>query len=251
MTKMTSAQQSFVLEKNMAAAQHPLEVYHLSHDLRGPLNSILGFAELLLEELDGPLNETQKEDLAAIYQSSQKLLHLINTLVNLSKLEANRLTFTFASMNLNELVAGLLASDFMAGKPPELEIVLKTADALPPALGDPEWTQQVLTSMLLFTFRSQKKGRITMSTQTDTAGPLLQLNLEGVVLPAKDMAGLFDLMVHVDATGRGELGRGGLDLPLARRLVERQNGRLWAESSESAGTTFYFTLPFIAAPTPP
>lgn len=96
---------SLKLQKHASdPARQPLEIYHLSHDLRGPLNSILGFAELLLEEIEGPLNETQHADVSAIYQSAQNLLHLINMMVDLSKLEANRLKLDFKAVNLAEAV---------------------------------------------------------------------------------------------------------------------------------------------------
>src|SRR6185503_13419133 len=119
MTEATPASHhSFALQKKVAdPSQQPLEVYHLSHDLRGPLNSILGFAELLLEGIEGPLNETQQADMTAIYQSAQNLLYLINTLVDLSKLEANHLIFDFKSVDLNQIIEGMVTSDFGAVKP--------------------------------------------------------------------------------------------------------------------------------------
>jgi signal transduction histidine kinase len=90
----------------------PFEVYHLSHDLRGPLNSILGFTELLLEEIEGPLTDIQKEDILAINQSAQNLLHLINTMVDLSKFDAGRMEFNLGEVALDQVVNTVLASDF-------------------------------------------------------------------------------------------------------------------------------------------
>ena len=71
----TGSDKSFLLQKQAGnSSRQPLEVYHLSHDLRGPLNSILGFAELLVEGIEGPLNDVQIEDISAIHQSAQTLL---------------------------------------------------------------------------------------------------------------------------------------------------------------------------------
>src|SRR4030095_11379092 len=102
-------EKSFALQKEAVHPSHqPLQLYHLSHDLRGPLNSVLGFSELLLEGLEGPLNEVQIEDITAIRQSATTLLNLINVVVDLSRLEADRLVLTFKLVELEPVIAKVL-----------------------------------------------------------------------------------------------------------------------------------------------
>jgi signal transduction histidine kinase len=245
MTEAASASRhSFVLQKQVAdPAQQPLEMYHLSHDLRGPLNSILGFTELLLEEVEGPLNEIQHADIAAINHSAQNLLHLINTVVDLSKLEADRVIFDFGPVDLNKVVENIVASDFSATKPEQVEIVANLAQASPPVAADRDRVEQMIKSLLKFTFKLKKKGQIILTLHSNANQVMLSLELADVVLPDTELEELFDLMVKVSPTGRSELGRGGLDLPLVRYLAEKQQGRVWVENKANAGIAFYISLP--------
>jgi signal transduction histidine kinase len=231
---------SLAVQKQVAdPAQQPLEVYHLSHDLRGPLNSILGFAELLLEGIEGPLNENQQADVAAIYQSAQNLLHLINTVVDLSKSEANRLNVDLKPVDLNEVLEAVLAGSIM--EQPNFSPHLPAA--LPFVRGDGDRLEQMLKSLLKFAFKLTKKGAITLTVRNSDADEVtLCLDIEQTQLGQGEAADLFGLIVKVDPTGRTTLGRGGLDLPLVRYLAEQQQGRVWADSHSSGHLVIYLSL---------
>ncbi|MBE7550469.1 MAG: hypothetical protein HS126_05275 [Anaerolineales bacterium] len=222
-------------------ARQPLEVYHLSHDLRGPLNSILGFAELLLEEIEGPLNETQQADISAIYQSAQNLLHLINTVVDLSKLEADRLTFDPKKIDLNGIIEAALPN-LIAAEPGHPGLVNQIGPNLPPVWADRDRLTQMLKSLLKFAFKTTKKGPITLTASNEATEIILGLEIAQVSSALAEETDLFDLTVNVDPNGRTSLGRGGLELPLVRSLAEKQGGRVWAESHGDV-LTIYTSLP--------
>ncbi|MCL4298140.1 MAG: hypothetical protein KJ077_20535 [Anaerolineae bacterium] len=222
-------------------SRQPLEVYHLSHDLRGPLNSILGFAELLLEEIEGPLNETQQADISAIYQSAQNLLHLINTVVDLSKLEAGRLTFDPKKIDLNGVVEAALPA-FITAEPGQPELINQISPPLPAVWADRDRVAQMLKSLFKFAYKATKKGSITLAAWNETTDVILRLEIAQVSSPQAEETDLFDLTVNVDSTGRTSLGRGGLELPLVRALAEKQGGRVWAESHGDV-LTIYTSLP--------
>jgi signal transduction histidine kinase len=225
---------TLALQKQLSGpSRQPLEVYHLSHDLRGPLNSILGFAELLLEGIEGPLNETQHADISAIYQSAQNLLHLINTVVDLSKLEADRLTFDPKKIDLSEVIEAALPNIIVAeaGHP---ELVNQISPTLPAVWADRERVVQMLKSLLKFAFKATKKGPITLTARNEATEVILRLEMTQAGQIQSDGTDLFELMVNVDPTGRTSLGRGGLELPLVRALAEKQRGRVWAESHGDA-----------------
>jgi signal transduction histidine kinase len=227
-------QHAFALQKETTVSSHqPLEVYHLSHDLRGPLNSILGFAELLLEGIEGPLNETQQADISAIYQSAQNLLHLINTVVDLSKLEADRLTFDSKSIDLNQVIEAALPN-LIAAEPGHPELVTQISPTLPAVWADRDRVAQMLKSLLRFAFKATKKGPITLTAWNEGTEVILCLEIAQVSSALAEGTDLFDLTVNVDSTGRTSLGRGGLELPLVRSLAEKQRGRVWAESQGDA-----------------
>lgn len=222
-------------------SRQPLEVYHLSHDLRGPLNSILGFAELLLEEIEGPLNETQQADISAIYQSAQNLLHLINTVVDLSKLEADRLTFDPKKIDLNEVIEAALPN-LITAEPGHPGLVNQISPPLPAVWADRDRIAQMLKSLFKFAFKATKKGPITLTAWNEATHVILRLEIAQVSSSQAEGTDLFDLTVNVDPNGRTSLGRGGLELPLVRSLAEKQGGRVWAESHGDV-LTIYTSLP--------
>lgn len=233
---------ALALQKQTSSpSRQPLEVYHLSHDLRGPLNSILGFAELLLEEIEGPLNETQQADISAIYQSAQNLLHLINTVVDLSKLEADRLTFDPKKIDLKGIIEAALPN-LTAAEPGQPELVNQVSPTLPSVWADRDRVAQMLKSLLKFAFKTTKKGPITLTAWNEATEVILCLEIAQASSALVEETDLFDLTVNVDSTGRTSLGRGGLELPLVRALAEKQGGRVWAESHGDV-LTIYTSLP--------
>jgi signal transduction histidine kinase len=207
---------------------------------------------LLSEGIEGPLNETQQADIAAIYQSAQNLLYLINTLVDLSKLEANHLIFDFKSVDLTQIIESIVTSDFGAAKPEPVEVVVNITQTIPPIWADRDRVEQMIKSLLRFAFKQKKKGQIILTVQSEANEVTLCMNLDEIALPQAQLEELFELMVKFSpTTGHTELGRGGLDLPLARSLAEKQRGRVWAESKNSTHLTFYISLPIHEAAAQP
>lgn len=242
MTDTTPHHKNSFRLSNPGSNRQPLELYHLSHDLRGPLNSILGFSELLLEGVEGPLTDFQQADIEAIYHSAQNLLRLISNLVDLSKLEAGRLNFDFGPVNLEPVLRHIAAFDFGAAKPEQVELKANIPAQLPPVQGDKDRLEQMVMNLLRFVFKQQKQGPVTLSAQSD-AGAITIRVTSGIELSPEQIAGLFELGVHVDPAGRSELTLGGLELPLTRRLAEKHHGRVWAEATPGHGTVFYLNLP--------
>ncbi len=239
-----SPKKSFVVSEKMSdPSRQPLEVYHLSHDLRGPLNSILGFSELLLEGIEGPLTEYQEADITAIYQSAQNLLRLINELVDLSKLDADRLKFDFSPVDVETVIQSILSFDFGPNKPEQVELVSLVTEALPPIRGNQDRVEQMIMSLVRFGFKKMKTGQVMIKAESKDKLVIIQVVLGGVALSTEVMSELFELVVHVDSAGRSELGPGGLALPLAQGLTEMHNGEVRVEQDEINGTTFYLQLP--------
>lgn len=235
---------AFVIsQKGTNSSRRPLEVYHLSHDLRGPLNSVLGFAELLLEGVEGPLNEHQEADVTAIYQSAQNLLRLINTLVDLSKLEADRLRFDFGMVELNQTIQNILNFDFGSNKPGQVELVADLPEEGPQLRGDRDRIEQMIMSFVLFGFKRQRTGQIRLEIAHNEREGVIKVHLNSLTLSPEQLDELFELVVHVDPAGRSELGAGGLALPLTHALAQKHNGRVWVESDPDTGTTFCLSLP--------
>lgn len=234
----------FSLQKQTVnPSRQPLEIYHLSHDLRGPLNSILGFSELLLEGIEGPLNNIQQEDIAAIRQSAQNLLQLINALVDLSKLEADKLALTFGSVQIHDVVQKVLKAQAIVSRSGQIQMAAHVPESLPPVWGDSDRIEQMILSLAAFALKIQGGGSLEITARHDDQEATLQITAPILVMPPEQLEELFDLSVKIDPAGRGELGKGGLFLPLVQALAERQRGQVWAESRAGSGTIFYLKLP--------
>jgi signal transduction histidine kinase len=232
-----------ISQKGANSSRRPLEVHHLSHDLRGPLNSVLGFAELLLEGVEGPLNEHQEADITAIYHSAKNLLRLINTLVDLSKLEADRLKFEFGAVDLNQVIQNILNFDFGSNKPGQVKLVANLPEEGLLLRGDRDRVEQMIMSFVLFGFKRQRTGQTRLETAHSKQEGVVKVHLNSLTLSQEQLDELFELVVHVDPAGRSELGVGGLELPLTRALAQKHHGRVWVESNQDSGTTFCLSLP--------
>jgi signal transduction histidine kinase len=230
---------SFVLQKQAVhPSRQPLEIYHLSHDLRGPLNSMLGFTELLLEGIEGPLNDIQREDIAAIRQSARNLLQLINAVVDLSKLEANKLSLNFGPVRLQDVFQNILQAE-----PGSNPIKLVMPNPFPLIWGDRERIEQMILGLINFVRKIKNQSRLEVTVVHDEHHALTQIQAAELLIPSEQIDELFDLSVKVDAAGRSELGWGGLALPLIWNLARKQQGQLWIESRAGMGTIFYLKLP--------
>jgi signal transduction histidine kinase len=217
-----------------------LELHHLSHNLRDMLNSMLGFSELLLEGLDGPLTDNQRADITAIYTSTQNLQHIINSLMNLSKLEAGRLQVESEPVSLPDVINHLQTTVLPQKFPPNALTVTLPAN-LPPIASDRRRVEQMLTHLLDFAI--EKSGGATMQLVNETQSVTIQISTGAFALSDEHLAELFSLIVYTDAVGRSRLGPGGLNLPLTYRLAEALHGSLRAERTPKNGLTFFLKLP--------
>lgn len=231
---------SFVLQNQVKkTSRQPLEVRHLSHDLRGPLNSILGFAELLAEEIEGPLNEIQTEDINAIYQSAKKLLALINTVVDLSRLEAGTCSLNLGPVELEPLFNKVLANDAIeAGR-----VIVNISDAFPSLNGERERVEHMVFNLIDFALQIKDVKELRVSATHNTAQATLQFTAVNGVMNDDDLDDVFDLTVAVDDAGRSTLTTGGLHMPLTYRLAVAHQGRLEVKAQPGTGIIFNLQLP--------
>jgi signal transduction histidine kinase len=217
-----------------------LELHHLSHNLRDMLNSMLGFSELLLEGLDGPLTDNQRADITAIYTSTQNLQHIINSLMNLNKLEAGRLQLESEPVSLPDIINHLQTTVLPQKFPPNTLTVTLPAD-LPTIAGDRCQIEQMLTHLLDFAI--EKSGAATIQLVNEAKSVSIQISTGAFTLSDEHLAELFSLIAYTDAVGRSRLGPGGLTLPLTHKLAEALHGSLRAERTPQNGLTFFLKLP--------
>jgi two-component system sensor histidine kinase/response regulator len=245
----------------------------VSHELRTPLNAIIGFSTVLLDEIDGQLNSVQREDLNSINLNGRYLLHMINELLDMARIEAGHLTLEPEAVDLKKLVVTVfdMIQALARGKNIRLHHVIP--EDLPPVYADMDRVRQILLNLLANAFKFTERGSITVSARcislSEQENPTakgdsasLHTNGESQHLPktwveisvidtgiginAEQIPHIFDEFRQ--AHGRRSRRKGsGLGLSITKRLVEAHKGQIEVESTPNQGSTFTFTLPVYQA----
>jgi PAS domain S-box-containing protein len=219
----------------------------MSHELRTPLHTIIGFSELLAEELEGPLNEKQQRFVQHIHTDSLHLLELINDVLDISKIEADRLELRPEAFDLTALVAESIAS--VRSLAEAKSHILETALDVPAALeADRLRIKQVLVNLLSNAIKfTPEGGRIRLEARVREPFVVVSVSDTGVGIPAAEHESIFDKFHQVGATTKGVREGTGLGLAITKRLVEQHGGSISVESEPQKGSTFLFTLPLGSA----
>jgi signal transduction histidine kinase len=236
---------------------------NMSHELRTPLNAINGFSDLLLTEELGELNEAQKEFLDSILRNGKHLLGLINSILDLSKIEAGRMTLSLAQTDLREAITGAVTDTASLRTTKQQECILEIgADPLP-VLADGVRIRQILFNLLSNASKfTPETGTVTISAVA-TRAPLpvpaeragekarfvsrecvwISVRDTGTGIKMEDMPKLFAEFSQVDSSASRQQQGTGLGLVLSKRFVELHGGTIGCESIYGAGATFWFILP--------
>ena len=222
---------------------------NMSHELRTPLNSVIGFSRVILKGIDGPINETQEQDITAIYNSGLHLLNMINEILDLSKIEAGKMELQIDDVEISNVVNNAVnsASGLIKGKP--IQLVTRVEPDLPSIKGDELRLSQILTNLLGNAVKFTEKGSITIEaglhhTEDNADEILITVADTGIGIAPEDQGKLFQRFSQVDDSPTRRTGGTGLGLSIARSLVELHGGRIGLLSSDTnLGSTFYFTIP--------
>jgi signal transduction histidine kinase len=220
---------------------------NMSHELRTPLNSIIGFSKVILKGIDGPVTDTQREDLNAIYNAGQHLLGLISDMLDISRIEAGKLDLSFERVNVEEIIDSVMATATGLVKDKPIELVTDVPEDLPQIMADRIRVRQVLLNLVSNAAKFSEEGQISISARLIQSDPqpevLVAVADTGIGIAEEDMAKLFEPFSQVDPSPTRKSGGSGLGLSIARHLVDLHGGRIWAESTLGEGSTFAFTLP--------
>jgi signal transduction histidine kinase len=226
----------------------------VSHELKTPLNFVMGFTSVLADEVLGPLNERQIEAMEKVLTGAQRLDLLINELLDANKLQAGKLDVCTEPVDLPALLGEVLAEVRPLHAAKQLTLS-PPADCPPRVWADPVRLHQVLRNLISNAIKfTPPGGAITLSaTPYDgPAGPRVRVSVAdtGIGIPHEAQALLFQPFFQVDSTNTRKFGGTGLGLSIVKSLVELMDGEVDVESTPGAGSTFGFTLP-VEAPVAP
>ncbi len=221
---------------------------NMSHELRTPLNSIIGFSRVILKGIDGPITETQEQDLNAIYNAGQHLLGLINNILDISKIEAGKMELAFTDVDLSEIIRGVMATAVGLVKDKPIELITDIPVELPLVQADNIRIRQVLLNLVSNAAKFTETGHIGVSARTIQRGDRNEVVIAvfdtGPGIDQDDQERIFEPFSQVDASPTRKTGGTGLGLSISKHLVELHGGVIWVESIPDEGSTFAFTLPF-------
>ena len=219
----------------------------VSHELRTPLNAILGYAEMFKEAVYGPMNEKQLNMAARIIKNTQRLLGLINDLLDQAQMEAGRLTIQMAPIRPADLLDNLHSVMDQIVHEKGLKLTSEIDDDLPEVLnGDASRLQQILVNLVnnavKFTERGTVHVRLFFSSSNKWG---IEVSDTGQGIPEAEIPHIFETFRQVDGAATRLHGGFGLGLSIVRQLVQLMNGKVQVNSKPDQGSTFTITLPLI------
>jgi len=226
------------------AGKHKSEfLANMSHELRTPLNAILGYTQLILDGIYGDVPEKIREVLERLEKNGVHLLRLINDVLDLSKIEAGRLSLSLNDYSMEELVQTVLpAVEFLAAEK-NLALKVTVPRGLPPGRGDGKRIAQVFLNLIGNAVKFTEEGEVRVNVVTSEGMFLVSVSDTGPGLSEADQQKIFDKFNQADNSTTRKKGGTGLGLSIAKHITEMHGGRIWVESKLGKGSTFRFTVP--------
>jgi PAS domain S-box-containing protein len=226
------------------ASRHKSEfLANMSHELRTPLNAIIGFSEVLAEKMFGELNDKQAEYVGDILDSGRHLLHLINDILDLSKIEAGRMELDVSEFDLPGAIESTLTLVRERASRRAIAMVHEVDARLGTVHADEHKVKQVLLNLLSNALKfTPEGGRIEVRAGLCDSMAQIAVADTGVGIALEDQAAVFEEFRQVGTAAKKIEGT-GLGLAISRKFVEMHGGRIWVDSRPGAGAVFTFTLP--------
>jgi signal transduction histidine kinase len=217
----------------------------ISHDIKIPLTAVIGYTELLEEELAGPLTKDQREYIRNIGENSQRVVRLLEDLLDFARLEVGRFPIDPTAVEVGPALERTCRNLLPLIDQHGLVARVEAPADLPPVWADPHRLDQVLNNLLSNAIKfTPKGGRIWLRAARDGDGVVVQVVDTGVGVPAESLPHLFERFYRVPgSTAPGT----GLGLAISQKLVEAMGGRIGVLSEPGKGSTFWFTLPGVGA----
>lgn len=216
----------------------------VSHELRTPLTSVKGYAAILLEEKLGQLPLQVKERLEKINRHCDELVHMVNDLLDIARIESGKTIMKLEKQNLAEIIAFVSDLILIQCKNKNIELVLNIGKEIPQVLVDRNQIERVFTNLLGNAIKfTPKNGRITITTHAEDETVQIDISDTGIGIPEGALPLIFEEFYRVDNPINQQVKGSGLGLSLVKHIVEAHGGKIWVKSKVGEGTMFSFTLP--------
>jgi signal transduction histidine kinase/CheY-like chemotaxis protein len=218
-------------------------VANMSHEIRTPLNSVLALAQLLRDGSAGPFTAEQGRYLDIITRNGQTLLHLLDDILDLSRIESGHVTLHTVNVELGPQLAAIVEALSPLAIAKDLDLTVKLPPALPPARCDVDRLRQILTNLIGNAIKFTDAGTVRVTAEAKSSVVAINVTDTGVGIPESQLGRIFDEFAQVDQTLARRQGGAGLGLAIASRLARLMGGDITVSSVPGSGSRFTLTLP--------
>jgi len=218
---------------------------NMSHELRTPLNAIIGFTRIVKRKGQDVLPEKQVENLEKVLVSAEHLLGLINTVLDIAKIEAGRMDVQLASFELQPLIDLVLATSQPLVKQGQVSILAEVEPGLPTITSDREKIKQILINLVSNAAKFTHQGEIRIRARLEGVRLALEVSDTGIGISQESLGRIFEEFQQADSSTTRQYGGTGLGLAISRNLAHLLGGELEAHSVLGQGSTFTLWLPLV------
>jgi signal transduction histidine kinase len=219
----------------------------MSHELRTPLTSVIGYSEMMLEGLGGPLTSEQREYLSIIMEKGESLLHLITSILDITKIEAGRIRLVISEVDAGQLMKDAASTVVPHARKKGIQLVCEPGD-LPRITCDREKVRQCLINLANNAVKFTPAGG-TITVAAEPRGDKLAFLVRdtGIGIAEENIKKIFETFYQVDGSSTREYGGAGLGLAIVKSFVDAHAGEVQVTSEPGKGSTFTLVLPLQAA----
>ena len=216
----------------------------VTHQLKNPLTPIHGYAEILLSEKFGKLNDKQKEAIEVIGKNEEQLHQLIDRILHVSRLESDGRLFHFRKIRLESIIEESVKELNDFAKEKNILLNLRISKKLPTIYGDREELKEVLNNLIHNAIKfTPETGKVMVKAEKKGKEIVVSIKDTGIGIPKAELKNIFQKFHRASASTDGEIQGTGLGLSICKTIIEAHKGKIWAESELGLGSSFYFSLP--------
>ena len=231
-------------EKNLIEKENKELISNISHDLKTPITAVKGYVEGIM---DGVADTPEKMDryVRTIYNKTNEMDHLINELTFYSKIDTNRIPYTFSKLNVEDYFSDCAEEVGLELETKGIELVYANYvenDVV--VIADGEQIRRVIHNIIGNAIKYMDKKRGIIQIRVKDVGDFIQVEIEdnGKGIGAKDLPYIFDRFYRTDISRNSSKGGSGIGLSIVKKILEDHGGKVWATSREGIGTIMYFVL---------